>query len=74
MRHLRNTAIALVAISGAALIGSAASAQVPYGAYDYAGPRAGSFYSYGANRANPSLAPNGWDQDNPRDFQLQGGR
>lgn len=46
----------------------------PYAAYDapYAAPYAGSYYSYGADRANPSLAPNGWDLDNPRDFQLQG--
>lgn len=45
-----------------------------YAAYDapYAAPYAGSYYSYGADRANPSLAPNGWDLDNPRDFQLQG--
>ena len=42
--------------------------------YGYVGPawRAGSYYSYGAGRANPSLSPNGWDQDNPRDQQLQG--
>ena len=69
MRHIRNTAIALLAISGAALIGSAATAQAPY---EYGPPDTG--YSYGADRANPSIAPNGWDQDNPRDFQLQGDR
>jgi len=42
--------------------------------YRYARPawRRGSYYSYGADRANPSLSPNGWDQDNPRDQQLQG--
>jgi hypothetical protein len=42
--------------------------------YGYARPawRRGSSYSYGADRANPSLSPNGWDQDNPRDQQLQG--
>jgi hypothetical protein len=42
--------------------------------YGYVGPawRGGSYYSYGAGRANPSLSPNGWDQDNPRDQQLQG--
>ena len=71
MRHLRNAAIALMAIGGAALIGSTASAQAPYG---YAAPDRGSFYSYGADRQNPSLAPNGWDRSNPRDFQLQGSR
>jgi hypothetical protein len=44
----------------------------PYG-YGYNGPwRRGSYYSYGAGRANPSVSPNGWDQDNPRDQQLQG--
>ena len=41
--------------------------------YGYARPwRGGSYYSYGADRANPSFAPNGWDLDNPRDQQLQG--
>ena len=46
----------------------------PYATYDapYAAPYAGSYYSYGADRANPSLAPNGWDLGSPRDFQLQG--
>jgi len=72
MRYLRNTAIALMTIGGAALIGSAASAQTPYGPYGYGAPRAGTYYSYGADRANPSIAPNGWDQDNGRDFQLNG--
>jgi len=70
MRHLRNTAIALMAIGGAALIGFAASAQAPYGYYGT--PRSGSHYSYGTDRANPGLAPNGWDQNNARDFQLNG--
>jgi hypothetical protein len=72
MRHIRNAAIALIAMSGAALIGSAASAQSSHGSY--APPYAGPSYSYGADRANPSMSPNGWDQDSPRDFQLQGGR
>jgi hypothetical protein len=42
--------------------------------YGYVRPawRSGSYYSYGAGRADPSLSPNGWDQDNPRDQQLQG--
>jgi hypothetical protein len=47
----------------------------PYGGYGYGYGRpwrGGSYYSYGADRANPSLSPNGWDQDNPRDQQLQG--
>ena len=72
MRHIRNTALALVAISGAALIGSAASAQAPYGVHGH--PYGGSYYSYGADRANPSISPNGWNQDDARDFQLQGDR
>jgi hypothetical protein len=51
----------------------APAAVYGYG-YGYARPawRSGSYYSYGAGRANPSLSPNGWDQDNPRDQQLQG--
>ena len=44
----------------------------PYAGYDR--PYVGTYYSYGADRANPSLAPNGWDLGNPRDFQLQGSR
>ena len=72
MNRLRNGTIALMAISGAALMGSAASAQAPY--RDYDAPRSGSYYTYGADRSNPSIAPNGWDQGNARDFQLQGGR
>jgi hypothetical protein len=71
MRHLRNAAIALLAIGGSVLIGSAASAQAPY---RYGSPFAGSYYSYGADRANPSISPDGWDLGNPRDFQLQGSR
>lgn len=67
MRHLRDATLALVAIGGAMLIGSAASAQAPYGYYE-----PGSYYIYGADRANPSIAPNGWDQDNGRDFQFNG--
>jgi len=70
MRHHRNATIALVAISGAALIGSAASAQAPYG-YDR-GASHGSYSSYGADRANPSMSPNGFDQDIGRDRQLDG--
>src|SRR5258706_9218393 len=51
-----------------------AVAPGPVYGYGYVGPawRRGSYYSYGAGRANPSLSPNGWDQDNPRDQQLQG--
>ena len=32
----------------------------------------GTYYSYGANRSNPSVDPSGLDQDNARDFQLNG--
>jgi hypothetical protein len=63
--------IAMAAIGAAALTASAANAQSA--TRDY-GPQGGSYYNYGADRANPSIAPNGWDQDNPRDQQLQGTR
>ncbi len=74
MRNIRNALIAAAAIGVAALTASAADAQYAprYYGDGYAHPYGGSYYSYGADRANPSLAPNGWDQDNPRDFQLQG--
>ena len=76
MRHIHNALIATAVIGVGALIASAADAQYApgygYGPYDYAQPYGGRYYSYGAGRSNPSLAPNGWDQDNPRDFQLQG--
>lgn len=71
MRHLRNATLALLAMGGMVLVGSAANAQSPYG---YRSPWAGSYYSYGADRANPSISPDGWDLGNPRDFQLQGTR
>ncbi len=48
MRHLRNAAIALMAIGGAALIGSAANAQ----SYGYGGPRSGSYYGYATDQAD----------------------
>lgn len=70
MRRIQNALLATAAIGLAALTVSSASAQryMPrdYGRYD------GSYYSYGADRANPSVNPNGYDQDNPRDQQLQG--
>jgi opacity protein-like surface antigen len=69
MRDIHHALIAAAVIALAALTASAADAQ--YAAYGYS-PYAGTYYSYGANRANPSLAPNGWDLGNPRDFQLQG--
>jgi len=82
--RIHHALIATAAIALAALTASTADAQYRtygwryYGGYDngpYAGydrPYAGSYYSYGADRANPSLAPNGWDLGSPRDFQLQG--
>jgi hypothetical protein len=80
---LRHALITTTAIALAASATSAADAQ--YAQYT-AGPSgrsypyvarpdslyAGTYYSYGADRANPSLSPNGWDQNVPRDFQLQG--
>jgi hypothetical protein len=74
MRHIHNALIAATVIGAGALIASAADAQYAPGyGYGY-GPygHGGRYYSYGADRPNPSLAPNGWDQDSPRDFQMQG--
>jgi hypothetical protein len=72
MRNIRTAFIAMAAIGAAALTASAANAQyaTPY----YGPPPAGHYYSYGADRPNPGVAPNGWDVDNPRDQQLQGTR
>jgi len=71
IRLLITTAvIALVTLT--ASVADAQYAPRPYG--PYGSPYAGTYYSYGANRANPSLSPNGWDLGNPRDFQLQGTR
>lgn len=77
MRHIQNALIATVVIGVGALIASAADAQYgPYGPRSYYGPSSsplgGRYYSYGAERANPSFGPHSFDQDNPRDFQLQG--
>jgi hypothetical protein len=71
MRNIRTVFIAMAAIGTAALTASAANAQ---SAMRYYGPPQGSYYGYGADRANPGIGPNGWDQDNPRDQQLQGTR
>jgi len=71
MRNIRTAFIAMAAIGTAALTASAADAQHAMRHY---GPRSDTYYSYGADRANPSIAPNGWDVDNPRDQQLQGTR
>lgn len=71
MCNIHHALIATAGITLAALTASAADAQyAPY--YGAARPYAGTYYSYGADRANPSLSPNGWDLGNPRDFQLQG--
>jgi len=72
MRNIRTAFIAIAAIGTAALTASAANAQ--YAMRHYGPPRSDTYYSYGADRANPSIAPNGWDVDNPRDQQLQGTR
>src|SRR5215813_4240574 len=37
-------------------------AYARYGGAYAQSPYAGTYYSYGADRSNPSLAPNGWDQ------------
>ena len=71
MRNIRTAFIAMAALGTAALTASAANAQSAMSNY---GRHGGSYYTYGADRANPSIAPNGWDQDNPRDQQLQGTR
>ena len=71
MRNIRTALIAMAAIGTAALTASAANAQSATSPY---GRDGGAYYNYGAERANPSIAPNGWDQDNPRDQQLQGTR
>jgi hypothetical protein len=75
MTKVRCFALALGGIGVVALMASTAEAQ-QYAPYGYYGPSyaPGLSYSYGANRANPSISPNGWDQNNPRDFQLQGTR
>ena len=72
MRNVRTAVIAMAAIGAAALTASAANAQSAMGSYGP--PYGGSHYSYGPDRANPSVAPHGWDVDNPRDQQLQGTR
>ena len=80
MRHIHNALIATAVVGVAALTASAADAQYAprsygyvNGPYDsYAQPYDGRYYSYGADRANPSFSPRGYDQDNPRDQQLQG--
>ena len=70
MRDVHHALIATAVIALAALTASAADAQ--NAPRYYGAPYAGVSYSYGANRANPSLSPSGWDLDNPRDFQLNG--
>jgi hypothetical protein len=85
MRHIHNALIATAVVGLAALTASAADAQYaprsygyvngPYDnaqSYTYVQPYDGRYYSYGADRANPSFSPRSYDQDNPRDQQLQG--
>jgi hypothetical protein len=72
MRNIRTAFIAMAAIGTAALTASAANAQSAM--RHYGPPQSDHYYSYGAEKANPSIAPNGWDVDNPRDQQLQGTR
>lgn len=85
MQRIKSALIATAAIGFVALATTAANAQYApnggaygsYGPYGYYGgrsasPPGGRYYSYGADRSNPSFAPHSFDQDNPRDFQLQG--
>ncbi|HEU5273432.1 MAG TPA: hypothetical protein VFU97_07220 [Xanthobacteraceae bacterium] len=82
MHRIKSALIATAAIGFVALATTAANAQYagPYAAYGpdgyygetYRSPLGGRYYSYGADRSNPSFGPNSFDQDNPRDFQLQG--
>jgi hypothetical protein len=58
----------IAALGIAALTVSAADARMRHMTRsDYA-----SYYSYGADKSNPSLSPHSYDADNPRDQQLQG--
>jgi len=53
--------------------GTYGGADVYRGPSGFSGRTApGSYYSYGADRANPSTDPSGLDQDNARDRQLNG--
>jgi hypothetical protein len=65
--RLQNTIAAIAAIGiTAALTVSAADARIRHVT------RGDSYYSYGANKPNPSFGPHAYDADNPRDQQLQG--
>lgn len=68
MRRIHNALIATAVVGLAALTASGASAQYAPRHHGWHG----SYYSYGADRSNPSFSPRGYDQDNPRDQQLQG--
>ncbi len=83
MRLIKNALMTAAALGVVAFAASAADAQHYRGPYAYApgaydayvpggSPMGGSYYSYGADRANPSFGPHSYDQNNPRDFQLQG--
>ena len=79
MRRIHNALIATAVVGLTAFAASAADAQYAprsygyyNGPYEYSQPYGGRYYSYGADRANPSFSPRSYDQDNPRDQQLQG--
>ena len=55
MRNIRTAFIAMAAIGTAALTASAANAQSAM--RHYGPPQAGSYYGYGADRANPGRSP-----------------
>jgi len=65
--RLHNAFAAIAVIGIAALTASAADARIRHMTRADA-----SYYSYGADKANPSLSPQGFDTSNPRDQQLQG--
>jgi hypothetical protein len=70
--RLHNALLAVAVIGAFAAAASGADARRYIRAYDGAYANGGSYYSYGAGRANPSFGPRSLDQTNPRDQQLQG--
>jgi hypothetical protein len=64
--RIREKAFGALAIAAAMTLTATVADARTY--YRHMGPT----YTYGADRSNPSISPNGVDQDNPRDQQLQG--
>jgi len=69
--RLHHALLAAAVVGAFATVASSADARRFMRSHDAYGLN-GSYYSYGADRANPSLSPRGMDQNNPRDQQLQG--